>query len=62
MADLVSVIVPIYNVERYLAKCLDSLLNQRYENLEILMVDDCSKDSSCEIAHNMHKNTLASAS
>lgn len=50
MADLVSVVVPIYNVERYLAKCLDSLLNQRYENLEILMVDDCSKDSSCEIA------------
>lgn len=50
MGDLVSVIVPIYNVEQYLEKCVDSLLAQRHENLEILLVDDGSKDSSLQIA------------
>ena len=46
----VGLIVPIYNVEKYLAECLDSLLNQSYENLEIVLVDDKSTDSSLEIA------------
>ncbi len=50
MADLVSVIVPVYNVEQYLEKCVESLLCQRHQNLEILLVDDCSKDNSLEIA------------
>lgn len=45
----VSVIVPVYNVENYLAKCLDSLVNQTYQNLEILVVNDGSKDGSEEI-------------
>ena len=48
-APLVSVIVPVYNVEKYLPRCLDSLVNQTYENLEILLVDDGSADSSGEI-------------
>jgi len=42
---LISVIVPIYNVERYLPKCVDSILSQTYENLEIILVDDGSADS-----------------
>ena len=46
----VGLIVPIYNVQKYLAECLDSLLNQSYENLEIVLVDDKSTDSSLEIA------------
>lgn len=49
VAPLVSVIVPVYNVEKYLPRCLDSLVNQTYENLEILLVDDGSADSSGEI-------------
>lgn len=43
--DLISVVVPIYNVEDYLEKCIDSLLNQTYTNLEIILVDDGSPDS-----------------
>lgn len=46
MGKKVSVIVPIYNVEKYLRQCLESLKNQTYLNLEIIMVDDGSTDSS----------------
>lgn len=43
---LISVIVPVYNVEKYLKQCVDSLLAQTWEELEIILVDDGSKDSS----------------
>ena len=46
----VGIIIPIYNVEKYLRECLDSVLNQSYENLEIVLVDDKSTDSSLLIA------------
>ncbi len=48
--EKISVIIPIYNVENYLRKCLDSVVNQTYKNLEILLVDDESSDSSGLIA------------
>lgn len=44
MNPLISVIVPIYNVEKYLARCVDSIVNQTYKNLEIILVDDDSPD------------------
>lgn len=47
---LVSVIVPIYNVEKYLPRCIDSILAQTYSNLEILLVDDGSSDRCGKIA------------
>lgn len=46
---LISVVVPIYNVEKYLNKCIEGLLNQDYSNLEIILVDDGSTDSSGKI-------------
>ncbi|PTT68431.1 MULTISPECIES: glycosyltransferase family 2 protein [unclassified Chryseobacterium] len=45
----ISVIVPVYNVENYLAKCLDSLVNQTHQNIEILVINDGSKDDSEKI-------------
>ncbi|MDR6406320.1 MULTISPECIES: glycosyltransferase family 2 protein [Chryseobacterium] len=48
----VSIIVPVYNVENYLAKCLDSLINQTHQNIEILVVNDGSKDNSEQIIQN----------
>ncbi len=50
MDELVSVIVPIYKVEKYLPRCVDSIIAQKYSNLEILLVDDGSPDKSGEIA------------
>ena len=49
MMPLISVIIPVYNVEKYLRECLDSVINQTYKNLEIICVNDCSTDSSPEI-------------
>lgn len=46
MKELVSVIVPVYKVENYLKECVDSIINQTYKNLEIILVDDGSPDNS----------------
>ena len=48
--DLISVIVPVFNTEIYLAPCLDSILNQSYRNLEVIVIDDGSGDYSLQIA------------
>ena len=49
MKELISIIVPVYNVEKYLNRCIDSLISQTYQNIEIILVDDGSTDSSSEI-------------
>ncbi len=46
---LVSVIIPVYNVEKYIKRCLESVINQTHKNLEIILVDDGSTDQSGKI-------------
>ena len=47
---LVSIIIPAYNHEKYLAECLDSVINQTYKNFEIILIDDGSIDHTTQIA------------
>ncbi len=47
----VSVIIPVYQAEKYLTKCLESILNQTYENIEVILIDDGSKDNSLAICN-----------
>ncbi len=49
MSELVSVVIPIYNSEKYLRKCLDSIMSQTYSNLEIILLNDGSTDKSGDI-------------
>lgn len=50
MNEKVSIIVPIYNVEKYLERCITSIINQTYKNIEVLLIDDCATDKSNTIA------------
>ncbi|MDU6561736.1 MAG: glycosyltransferase family 2 protein, partial [Streptococcus sp.] len=47
--EVVSIVIPIYNVEAYLKQCLETIVNQTYPNLEIILVNDGSPDKSEEI-------------
>lgn len=53
--ELISVIVPVYNVEKYIRECLDSIVNQTYKNLQIILVDDGSTDNSGKICDEFAK-------
>ena len=46
---LISIIVPVYNTEKYLRRCLDSLVNQTFNDIEIIIVNDCSQGNCKEI-------------
>lgn len=52
LSSLVSVITPVYNREKYLTKCIESILSQTYENFEFIIIDDKSTDSTLEILKN----------
>ena len=60
MCKLVTIIIPVYNVEKYLDECIQSVINQTYKNLEILLVDDGSTDSSPDICskYSMQDNRI----
>ena len=53
--ELISIIVPVYNVEKYLEKCVNSIVNQTYKNLEIILVDDGATDSSGKLCDKLAK-------
>lgn len=55
MKDLISVIVPIYNNEKYLEQCIESITNQTYKNIEIILINDGSTDKSSEICESYSK-------
>jgi glycosyltransferase involved in cell wall biosynthesis len=55
MQDLISIIIPIYNSEKFLAKCLDSVINQSYSNIEIICIDNNSTDNSFNILQDWAK-------
>lgn len=62
MDELISVIVPVYNVAKYLKRCIESIINQTYSNTEIILVDDGSTDESgdiCEMYANNHANIIS---
>ena len=52
MKPKISIIVPIYNVEKYLSRCLESLLTQTFKDIEIIAINDGSTDSSLQILNN----------
>ncbi|MCI8330684.1 MAG: glycosyltransferase [Bacilli bacterium] len=52
-----SIIIPVYNTEKYLKRCIESVLNQTYQNFEIIIINDGSKDKSEEILKNYETNT-----
>lgn len=55
---MVSVIISVYNAERYLSECLNSVLNQTYEDIEIIVINDGSTDNSLDILHRFRLNKL----
>ena len=58
MNDLISVIVPVYNVENYIVECISSIINQTYKNIEIIVVNDGTKDSSIEKLTSINDNRI----
>ena len=55
MSPFISIIIPTYNVGRYIARCLESCINQTFSDIEILIVDDCGSDDSIKIAQSYAK-------
>lgn len=56
MEDLISVIVPVYKVEKYLNRCIESILNQTYTNFELILIDDGSPDNCGKICDTYARN------
>ena len=58
MNNLVSIITPSFNSARFIEECIDSVLSQTYDNWELLIVDDCSSDNSCELIAGYHDKRI----
>ena len=51
----ISIVIPMYNTEKYVAECLDSIFAQTFQDFEVIIVDDCSTDNSAAIVENYLK-------
>lgn len=58
ISDLVSIIIPVYNAQKYIKETIDSILSQTYENYEIILVDDCSTDNTANIIKQYSDNRI----
>ena len=56
--SLFSIIIPVYNTEKYLNKCIKSIINQEHKNTEIILVEDCSTDNSLSVCNSFKQNPL----
>lgn len=56
MQDLVSIIMPAYNCEKYITQAINSVIAQSYQNFELIIIDDCSNDNTVEIIKELCKN------
>ena len=55
---LISVVLPVFNVEQYIEECIESILNQSYVFFELLIIDDCSTDNTLEILRSFKDNRI----
>ena len=53
-----SVVIPLYNKEAYVSKTLNSVLNQTYQNFEVILVNDCSNDNSLDVIQGIHDQRI----
>ncbi|MFR4319285.1 MAG: glycosyltransferase family 2 protein [Eubacterium sp.] len=56
MNELISVVIPVYNAEKYIKRCLNSIMNQTYDNLQIVVVNDGSTDDTKKILEEYSNN------
>ena len=54
--EKVTIVIPVYNAEKTISKCIDSILNQTNENYQVLLIDDGSKDNSLKVIKEYEKN------
>lgn len=58
MENKISIIIPVYNVEKFIVKCIESVINQTYKNLEIILIDDGSQDMCPKICDEYSKRII----
>lgn len=59
MTNLISVIMPVYNVQDFIAEAIESVLNQQHQQFELLIIDDCGQDNSISLCHNFNDSRIS---